>query len=349
MPLSSCLVVVGLILVAVVLAACAARSPGARPPAARSPAAPLPAAVSITRELFHGWSALVLRNRVAEVTVVPAIGRIMQISLIEERGARGPFWSHPGIGPDLQGDENGWINLGGDKAWPAPQSQWETVVGKGWPPPRTFDASPFEGKVVGHAADKVELLSAVDPAYGLRVRRTIALDPERPLVTVETCYEKVEGPPIRAGVWTITQLVSPERLFLRLPERSAFAGGFALRLPDRPKDLRVEGRLLSLARDPAAKTLLGSDGDALLWLGSAAYLLIEADTDPHDPSGEWPDGAHAQIYTSSDEALPYVELELFAPLRDLRVGERASLRVRYALGARASADPTAEAKRVFGL
>ena len=353
MHLPSSLVVVGLMLVAVVLAACAARSPGARAPAARSPAPPPPAAVTITKDLFHGWDALLLRNPATEMTVVPAIGRIMQIALRNGDGEgaapRGPFWSHPGIGPDLPADENGWINFGGDKAWPAPQSRWEALAGKGWPPPRTFDASPFEAKIVGDAGDEVEILSAVDPAYGVRVRRTIALDPAAPIVTVETSYEKVAGEPIRVGVWTITQLGSPERLFLRLPSRSAFPGGFTLRLPDPPKDLRVEGRLLSLARDPAAKTMLASDGDALLWVGGAAHLLIEVVTNPHDPAGEWPDGAHAQIYTSSDEALPYVELELLSPLRDLRIGERASLRVRYTLGARASADPTAEAKRVFGL
>ena len=322
---------------ALVLSACAAR----RPPAVTRPSeAPV---VTVARSDFHGWEALVVRNAVAEVTIVPAIGRIMQFALV---GAGGPFWSHPGIGQDLPADENGWINLGGDKAWPAPQSRWEAVAGKAWPPPKTFDASRFEGKVLG---DEVELLSAVDPAYGVRVRRTIVLDPAAPVVTVETCYEKVEGEPIRVGVWTITQLASPERLFMRLPARSAFTGGYAQRLPDPPKDLTVDGRLLSLTRDPTAKTMLVSDGDALLWVGSAAHLLIEAVTNPHDPPGEWPDGAHAQLYTSSDEALPYVELELLSPLRDLRIGERASLRVRYTLGARASADPTAEAKRVFGL
>ena len=312
---------------------------------------PLSLPVTITKDSFHGWDALVLRNRAVEVTVVPAIGRIMQIALRdggEDGGgaAQGPLWSHPKIGPDLGGDENGWINLGGDKAWPAPQSRWEAVVGKGWPPPRTFDASPYEAKIVD---DKVELLSPVDPAYGLRVRRTIALAPEAPIVTVETCYDKIAGDPVRVGVWTITQLVSPERLFMRLPVRSTFPAGFAQRFPDRPKDLMVEGRLLSLARDPTAKTMVVSDGDALLWVGSAAHLLIEAVTDAHDPSGEWPDGAQAQIYTSSDEALPYVELELLSPLRDLRIGEGTSLRVRYTLGPRTSADPTAEARRVLGL
>jgi hypothetical protein len=329
---------------AVLFSVCATR----RPPAALGPSE-VPV-VTVARSDFHGWEALVLRNPVAEVTVVPAIGRIMQFALRNGDGAgaaaQGPFWSHSGIGPDLGGDENGWINLGGDKAWPAPQSRWEAIVGKGWPPPQTFDATPFEAKIAG---EKVEILSAVDPAYGVRVRRTIALDPALPIVTVETRYEKLVGQPIRVGVWTITQLASPERLFMRLPARSAFPGGFAQRLPDRPKDLTIDGRLLSLRRDPAAKTMLASDGDALLWVGDRVDLLIETVTNAHDPSGEWPDGAHAQIYTSSDEALPYVELELFSPLRDLGIGERASLRVRYTLRARASADPIAEAKRVFDL
>jgi hypothetical protein len=334
------LVALGLGGLAVLLSACASR---------RSPAALRPSGVpvvTVARSDFHGWEALVVRNPTAEVTIVPALGRIMQFSLVGAGGAGGPLWNHPGIGQDLPADDNGWINFGGDKAWPAPQSRWEAIVGKGWPPPQTFDASPFEAKIAG---DGVEILSAVDPAYGVRVRRTIALDPALPIVTVETCYEKIEGQPIRVGVWTITQLVSPERLFMRLPARSAFPGGFAQRLPDRPKDLAVDGRLLSLGRDPAAKTMLASDGDALLWAGERVDLLIETVPDAHDPWGEWPDGAHAQIYTSSDEALPYVELELFSPLRDLAIGARASLRVRYTLQARASADPTAEAKRVFGL
>jgi hypothetical protein len=353
MPLSS-LLIVGLILLAVALAGCAAGAPATSSPTARRPAA---AAVTITKDSFHGWEALVLRNSTTEATVVPAIGRLMQLAFVEGfvdgsvvgGRARGPFWSHPGIGPHLPPDENGWVNIGGDKAWPAPQSRWEAIAGKGWPPPKTFDDSPFAARRVGDAGNEVELLSAVDPAYGLRVRRTIALDPAAPILTVETCYEKVAGGPVRAGVWTITQLVSPERLFMRLPARSAFPGGFAQRLPDRPKDLRIAGRLLSLARDPAAKTMLGSDGDALLWVGDGPDLLIETVAETHDPTDEWPDGAHAQIYTSSDEALPYVELELFSPLRDLRIGQRVCLRVRYTLEARATADATAEAKRVLGL
>jgi hypothetical protein len=89
------------------------------------------------------------------------------------------------------------------------------------------------------------------------------------------------------------------------------------------------------------------DGDALLWVGDGPDLLIETIAAAHDPGTEWPDGAHAQIYTSSDEALPYVELELFSPLADLSVGGRASLQVRYTLSPRRESDAAAEARRVL--
>jgi hypothetical protein len=343
MPLSV-LAVIGIVLVGGALVACARRSP-----AVRSPPGHLPApAVTVVEGDFHGWPALVLRNAVLEVTVVPAIGRIMQIAPIsngaERSGDDGPLWSHPGIGPGLPADENGWINLGGDKAWPAPQAEWEKMTGRGWPPPKAFDAAAHRATVADSA---VTLLSPIDPAYGLRVRRTITLAAAEPRLTVETRYEKVAGAPVRVAVWTITQLASPERLFMRLPERSAFPGGFVPRLPDPPKELEVDGRLLSLARDRDAKTMIAGDGDALLWVGARADLLIETLGGAHEANDQWPEGAHAQIYTSSDQALPYVELELLGPLRELQVGGAAAMTVRYTLSARREADPTAEARRLL--
>src|SRR6478609_1118331 len=126
--------------------------------------------VTLNPGQWRGWEARVLRNPVAEVTVVPAIGRVMQFRLLDGKEPGGAFWSHPALGPTLAPDENGWINFGGDKAWPAPQKEWERTAGRGWPPPATFDA-------VAHVAsidrDAIVLTSPVDPAYGIRVRRKI--------------------------------------------------------------------------------------------------------------------------------------------------------------------------------
>jgi hypothetical protein len=292
--------------------------------------------------MFHGWPALVIRNPSAEIVVVPTIGRVMEIKLAG--GGPGPVWRHPRLDAALAPDENGWINFGGDKAWPAPQSEWPKVAGRGWPPPKTFDAAPFSAAPVPGG---VELSSGVDPAYGVRVRRALVLDPVRPVLTIDTSYEKLDGPPVRIGVWTIAQLVAPERLFVQLPEHSTFANGHALRLPAPPLDLTVDGRLLSLARDPAQKTMLGSDGEALLWVGRGPDLLVQTVSQTEGGDG-WPEGAHAQIYTSPDDAEAYVELELLARLHELRIGDRAYMRTSYTLIPRTETDPIAEAKRVFG-
>jgi len=297
---------------------------------------------------FHGWSALVIHNRHQRVTVVPAIGRVMGFDFAEAGAApeQGPFWSHPQLGPALVPDGEGWINHGGDRAWPAPQSDWPRFSGRGWPPPATFDAQPYTASVQQSA---VEMVSAVDPAYGIRVHRRVSLVEEGLLI--DTRYEKVQGDPVRVAVWTISQLDPPERMFVRLPAASTFAGGFHSQLPAPPRDARVDGRLLSLARDPKDKTMLVSDGDALMWLGQRQALVIETLSQSPPPSAgdprAWPGGAHAQIYTSPDGDQRYVELELFGPLADLRVGQSCSMLVRYQLLRRAEADPLREAQRIF--
>jgi hypothetical protein len=297
---------------------------------------------------FHGWESIALRNSVAEAVVVPAIGRVMRFGPRVAGGDAppGPFWSHPNLTSTLAADENGWINYGGDKAWPAPQSAWPAIAGRGWPPPKTFDASPYAVSIDGN---RVRLISPVDPFYGIRVTRTISIDPAKPIMTIETTYQKIQGAPVRVAVWSITQLDPPERLFVRLPKRSSFPGGYALRLPAPPRDLRTDGRLLSLARDPAQKTMIGSDGDALLWIGRGLDLLIENLTaEPADAAARWPDGAHAQVYTSPGESESYVELELLGRLRDLGPGDSASMTVRYTLLDRVRTDSVAEGRAVFG-
>src|SRR3954467_7564874 len=92
---------------------------------------------------FHGLPALAVRNPVAEVVVVPELGRVMRFALRGEAATTagvtgaaaddGPFWINPTLGQRFAPEADGWINHGGDKAWPAPQSDWPAVTGRGWP------------------------------------------------------------------------------------------------------------------------------------------------------------------------------------------------------------------------
>jgi hypothetical protein len=274
---------------------------------------------------------------------VPAIGRIMNFSLLENgKPPSSPLWNNPRIDSGLKADAEGWTNYGGDKAWPAPQSDWPKVIGREWPPPKGFDATPYTASIKG---ETVELVSAVDPSYGIRMRRSILLDPSLPTMTITTTFEKVEGPTVHVGVWTITQLNSPERAFILLPEHSSFPEGYKKLFPDAPADLRLDGRLLSLTRHPAKNTLIGNDGTALLWVGDGPDLLVEPVKTASE--GEYPNGTRARIYTNSGDELPYIELETLDRLQDLKPGNQAEVTTRYTLIPRTERAALAEAKKVF--
>jgi hypothetical protein len=300
---------------------------------------------------YHGLKAIIISNASARVVVVPASGRILSFQLCSHsKCGENPIWNHPQLGAGLKADDEGWTNYGGDKSWPAPQSDWPKIIGKGWPPPTGFDHMPFSADIE-HGI--VTLTSPVDPSYGIRVRRLIALDRIKPILHVTTMYEKVQGDPVNVSVWTITQLDSPERGYILLPENGAIPGGYTKPAHDSPnapypfEKVTVDGRLLSFTRDPKTKRKLGSDGDRLLWLGKTQTLLIEQ-TPTKAPAAHYPDDSHSQIYTNPDE-LPYVEFELFSPLESMKTGSSTRLEATYRLGLRKSPDDKAEAQRILGV
>jgi hypothetical protein len=315
-------------------------------------AIPLSAAVHIQQNSdYHGLKAITLKNVSAEVVIVPAAGRILSFRLCKRNQCgENPIWNNPQLGSSLKPDDEGWTNYGGDKSWPAPQSDWSKITGKGWPPPTGFDHMPFTAEIENGI---VTLTSPIDPSYGIRVHRIIALDATKPVLHVTTMYEKVQGEPVSVSVWTITQLNSPERGYILLPENGKIPGGYTKPAHDSPnapypfENITVDGRLLSFTRDPKIKRKLGSDGDKLLWLGKTQTLLIEQTT-TNPPGAPYPDDSHSQIYTNPDE-LPYVEFELFAPLENLKSGTSTRLEATYTLGIRKSHDDKAEAQRIFGV
>src|SRR5436853_5292704 len=97
---------------------------------------------SVKRANYHQWpDSLILSNGRVEAVIVPAIGRVMQFRFAGEED--GPFWENralDGIKPEPESKE--WGNFGGDKTWPAPQSDWPKLTSRAWPPPVAFDSMP---------------------------------------------------------------------------------------------------------------------------------------------------------------------------------------------------------------
>lgn len=271
--------------------------------------------VKIARNDYHGWkNCYFLSNTRAEIVVVPQVGRIMQFHFF---GEDGPFWENAqlaGKSPDPISAE--WGNFGGDKTWPAPQADWPTVAMRAWPPPAAFDSMPVEARILGNA---VELVSPVDPHYGIRTRRLIQLDPAQPIMRVTTIYEKVAGAPRRVGIWIITQCKDPRSIRVPVPKPTLYEKGYNLQCARVPPSLKLEGEDLTLVRDPATPHKIGSDAGSLVWVGEKVSLRIDS---PRIAGGDYPDNqSSAEVYTNPDP-LPYIELELLGPAKTLPAGDK---------------------------
>ncbi len=318
------------------MTSCSTSSPSA------APAAPVDTSTGfLLRTNYHGWKdAVWLSNGRVEAIIVPQAGRIMQFRFAGE--TEGVFWENEGLRGRVGSPASSeWLNLGGDRVWPAPQSHWDEFMPTNWPPPLAFDGLPHEVRIEGWV---VHLSSPVDPHYGIRVHRRIALDPNEPVMEVATTFEKVKGRTLSVGIWGITQVADPVAVYAPLPWDSIFPQRYSPISGRRPPSLDIREGLLSLQRDPKGPHKIGLDTGRLLWVGRQQMLLMES---ARLPLETYPDaGASAEVSTSPDP-LPYVGLEMLAPVRQMRAGERATSRTTYRLLRRKEVDPFLEAQHLL--
>jgi hypothetical protein len=289
---------------------------------------------------YHGWAdSLLLNNGTVEAVVVPAVGRVMQFHFVGEDDV---LWENDKLqGKPADPKATEWANFGGDKSWPSPQADWQKMIGHGWPPPTTFDSTPLEAHKQGSV---IELVSPVDPAYGIRVHRRIKLDPHQSMLTITTTYEKVSGDPVKVGVGVITQLRDPQRAYIKIPSPSKFPDGFVVLNFEKPQDGKVQDGLFSLTRSHENRSQIGSDGSSLLWMNEKYALRIDS---PRVEGAEYANqGSSSVIYTNSDPDA-YVELETYGPLTTMKAGDKIERTNLYTLSRRSEKDPDVEAKKIL--
>jgi hypothetical protein len=296
-------------------------------------------AVTVSEIDYRDWKdSLAIHNASAEVIVVPATGRVMQFHFAGEEPI---IWENQSLAGNLPvEDPKHWTNFGGDKSWPSPQDDWQKMIGRGWPPPFSFDQVAANASVRGNV---VELEFPIDPAYGIRQRREIDLDEYQPVLRITTTYEKVSGAPVKVAIGVITQLTDPERAFMVLPEKSQFPKGYVHLQFSLPENLDVKNRLASLTRGHDIESQIGSDAGTLLWMNQKYVLRIDS---PRVEGAEYADhGSSAVIYTGANPN-SYVELETFGPLSTLKAGDKIQRTNTYTLSRRTEKDPEAEARKI---
>ncbi len=298
--------------------------------------------VKISRTEYHGWKdAIVMNNGKVEAVIVPSIGRVMQFRLIGEEGV---FWENSEVaGKAVNLKSNDWTNFGGDKPWPSPQAEWPKITPRAWPPPLGFDSSPWEAKEIN--SKTIQLISPVDPHFGIRVTRDIYLDVTKAAVMkIKTTFEKVSGNAVKAGVWVITQVNEAEAVFVPVPKNSPYKEGYNLQSKELPESFSVKDGLIELKRDPKKSSKIGNDAGTLLWMNAKHVLRVDSS---RVANAEYPDnGSSAEVYTNPDPA-KYIELEMLGPLKEMKIGDRIERENTYTLLRRRNKDATKEARKIL--
>ena len=306
-------------------------------------AANIPANILVSKTNYQGWeNSWVLSNGQVEAIVVPAVGRVMQFRF---KSGEDTFWEDDQmLGKATNPTSLEWDNFGGDKTWPAPQSEWEKITGRSWPPPATFDSIPVETSVNSRG---VTLIYPIDPFYGVQIYRQIILEPQKPVMKITTTYRKVMGKPQNIAVWIVTQFRDPVGVYAAVPKPSIFPEGYNKQSENLPANLKVDNSILSLTRDRNKSHKIGSDASSLLWVGKTVAVLMDS---PRVPGASYPDNnSSAEIYTNLDPKA-YIELEFLSPLKTLQIGEKMDLTTTYTLIPRTTENAEQEARKIlFGL
>lgn len=297
--------------------------------------------ITVVKTNYRGWrDSWVLSNGKVEVVVVPQIGRVMQFRF---KDGENPFWENQQLNGKLSNSRSqGWHNFGGDKTWPAPQSDWKQVTGREWPPPVGFDPMPMKIELKSNG---IKLISTIDPFYGIQTERLIQLDPEKAVMTISTTYQKIKGEPKEVAIWVITQLQDPTVIYAALPEPSIFPGGYNQQSNILSNDLKVKDGILSLIRSATVSYKIGCDSRKLLWVGKKVAISIEA---PRIVGANYPDhGSSAEIYTNPNPDA-YVELEFLSPLKKMQIAESIHFTTTYTLIQRSLVGSELEARKILG-
>jgi hypothetical protein len=298
---------------------------------------------------YNGWTnAILMSNGKVEAVVVPEAGRVMQFRFAGS--TNGPFWENPALAGETSTPAN-WSTpgaMGGDKAWPAPSSDWPRHTP--WSPPFGFDGSPYTSQITNGT---VTLTGVVDADYQIRVTRTIELDPAQPMMRITTVFRRMAAPlrikPL--SVWVVTQVQDAEGYYVPVPARTLFPGTAYVQMGQgMPAQFKNTNGLISFTRDLGASHQLAFEANSLAWVGSHCAMRIDGARAASVSPTNYPyGGCKSLVFTGRGPDTPYAEMESFGSLTNLLPGQTAAFTTTYTLFHRTQADPDTEARAILGL
>jgi hypothetical protein len=303
---------------------------------------------------YRGWKTLALSNGLVELQLAPEIGgRVIQFKL----GDYEYLWVNDTIAggkPTATGlsPKGEWMNWGGDKLWPAPQSVWN------WPPSVALEQFPHKASIVRASGTTATIMhtSPPDPKAGIQFTRTISMRDGVAGVVLESTMKNIDTKPRRWAVWEVMQLPAADRkgpvyetnlsAYTPFNPKSRFPGGFHIFDENKTNPAWQPDAKTGMMRVHYERTggKIGLDsvaGWTAIVLGRDGYALVHRFQT--FPGKDYPDGDTVEYYTHAPgeffldgttnsitgdpkEIVPYVEAEILSPIVNLKPGESYSFR-----------------------
>lgn len=261
-----------------------------------------------------------LDNGRVRIGLSPKVGRVVDFGAL---GGDNLIWmadasAYDNPTPGVNGQQ--YLNLGGDKLWPATQDVWKAATGNDhWPPDGVIDGAPWE--LTEQTDRAVTIRSRHSDAYGLHVTRRFVLADDAPAVRITNVLHRTTANATPATAWTVTQL---------RPARYAVMDVAA----DRPTGLpayvplndstpeKTRGRVQQHGDTGSVFWEQVGDSDAKLgghgrWVAAVYDDVTLLQTAPYDPTGDYPARSSVQLYRGDG----YVELEMLSPSTELAAGQ----------------------------
>lgn len=282
---------------------------------------------AISAVTYGGRDAFKLTDGRAEAIIVPQIGRVMRFGKV---GGPNLLWNATDSSPK----NSGWKNYGGDKTWLAPQSSWKQFHGSdNWPPDLAFDGTPHRAGVL--TGGKLKMTTPLSPT-GIRISRTFYFDASGEFV-IEQTATKEKGAPVRASIWSITQVVPGEAIFMARNRNSTYAEGFH-KMGQVGELQRIEDvnpnlvKIMPSSAGAGGKIGVDSPVSSLVSVrDGVAFLQKSSKLAGQYPDGEGGAGFPTELYINGDAKAFYAELEILGPLKNFAVGGKSTHTVRWSL------------------
>ena len=291
-------------------------------------------ALRLEQGSFKGWQAWRIKRGPLELAVVPQVGgRIMGLSW---RGHQLAF-----VHPELAGRtettaaladvgarkrELGFLLWGGDKTWLAPQDRWPDAL-----PFFDLDSGPYEITVEdgGGRFIALHLTSPVCRESGMRITRTVRVGATEPGWRVTHRLENASSSTVRWGLWDVSMIRHPGRVYLPKRSDSLHAGGLKIFAGEgesvalRDRVVTDHGAILEVDCTQPRQFKYGVDAEMCAILAvvepEPGVLIGHRKSVPTFHPEPYGHDCVVEVFNAVQH--PYLELELHGPVVALAPGE----------------------------